>query len=101
MSLLCDRAKNKLDKSKRKYKECPQSKFPDREAELFCENCGHSLGKKDVLIIDLETVKYCSKCIEKYIKEIPFDIPDGTVVKDFGDSVYLKYKSGGYIEQQF
>lgn len=26
-------------------------------------------------------------------------IPDGTVVKDFGDSVYLKYKSGGYIEQ--
>lgn len=99
MSLLCDRAKNKLDKSKRKYKECPQSKFPDREAELFCENCGHSLGKKDVLIIDLETVKYCSKCIEKYIKEIPFDIPDGTVVKDFGDSVYLKYKSGGYIEQ--
>ena len=68
MSLLCDRAKNKLDKSKRKYKECPQSKFPDREAELFCENCGHSLGKKDVLIIDLETVKSCSKCIEKYIK---------------------------------
>lgn len=99
MSLLCDRAKNKLDKSKRKYKECPQSKFPDREAELFCENCGHSLGKKDVLIIDLETVKYCSKCIKKYIKETPFDIPDGTVVKDFGDSVYLKYKSGGYIEQ--
>lgn len=70
MSLLCDRAKNKLDKSKRKYKECPQSKFPDREAELFCENCGHSLGKKDVLIIDLETVKYCSKCIEKYIKVV-------------------------------
>jgi hypothetical protein len=99
MSLLCYRAKNKLDKSKRKYKECPQSKFPDREAELFCENCGHSLGRKDVLIIDLETVKYCSKCIEKYIKETPFDIPDGTVVKDFGDSVYLKYKSGGYIEQ--
>ena len=64
MSLLCDRAKNKLDKSKRKYKECPQS-----------------------------------KSIEKYIKETPFDIPDGTVVKDFGDSVYLKYKSGGYIEQ--
>ena len=63
------------------------------------QNCGHSLGKKDVLIIDLETVKYCSKCIEKYIKETPFDIPDGTVVKDFGDSVYLKYKSGGYIEQ--
>ena len=29
MSLLCDRAKNKLDKSKRKYKECPQSKFLD------------------------------------------------------------------------
>ena len=85
--------------SKRKYKECPQSKSPDREAELFCENCGHSLGKEDVLIIDLETVKYCSKCIEKYIKETPFDIPDGTVVKDFGDSVYLKYKSGGYIEQ--
>ena len=42
---------------------------------------------------------YCKFKIEKYIKEIPFDIPDGTVVKDFGDSVYLKYKSGGYIEQ--
>lgn len=51
MSLLCDRAKNKLDKSKRKYKECPQSKSPDREAELFCENCGHSLGKKMILLL--------------------------------------------------
>ena len=100
MSLLCDRAKNKLDKSKRKYKECPQSKSPDREAELFCENCGHSLGKEDVLIIDLETVKYCSKCIEKYIKETPFDIPDGTVVKDFGDSVYLQKKFLKYMPRK-
>jgi hypothetical protein len=81
---------NKLNKSKRKWKES-EGKLSYRYAELFCEECGVSLGTFDIVDTNLQGNMYCSKCVQKYIKDVPINLPCGTIVKDNGDSVKLLY----------
>lgn len=81
----------KLDKSKRKY--VPVSY---RDAELFCEECGVSLGVHDIVYTNLESMIYCGKCAKKYIKETPIVLSCGKVKDDFGTFVTLEYTDNYY-----
>ena len=86
---------DKLNKSGRKWK--PSLDYmPYRCAELFCEECGVSLGIHDIVCTNLETIMYCKDCVQKYIKQVPIELSCGTVIKDFGNSVYLEYTNGYY-----
>lgn len=87
--------KEKLNKSGRKWKESTD-RMPYRCAELFCENCGKSLGIYDIADTNLESNMYCSKCLHKYIKDTPMEIDCGTVLVDMGGSVQLKYTDNYY-----
>lgn len=82
----------KLDKSKRKY--VPVSY---RNAELFCEECGVSLGVHDIVYTNLESMMYCAECVKKYIKKTPIVLSCGKVKDDFGTFVTLEY-TGNYYE---
>ena len=85
----------KLIKSGRKWK--PSADYmPYRCAELFCEECGASLGIHDIVCTNLETNMYCGKCVQKYTKQTPISLPCGTIQKDFGDSVSLEYTDNYY-----
>lgn len=86
---------DKLIRSRRKWK--PSSNYmPYRCAELFCEECGKSLGIYDIVSTNLESTKYCSKCVSKYLRETPIILDCGTVVKDFGSSIELEYTDSYY-----
>ena len=85
----------KLNKSGRKWKPS-QNYMPYRCAELFCEECGTSLGIFDIPNTNLESVKYCDTCAQKYIKETPIDLPCGTIVEDHGGSVLMQYENSHY-----
>ena len=39
---------------------------------------------------------YCSKCVQKYIKDTPIVLPCGTIGEDFGVSVTLEYTNNYY-----
>lgn len=95
MCKLWKNEEDKLNKSGRKWKESPDY-MPYRCAELFCENCGKSLGIHDIVCTNLESTKYCSNCVSKYIKETPIVLESGTVIKDFGSSVELEYTDNYY-----
>ena len=86
---------DKLNKSGRKWKPSPDY-MPYRYAELFCEQCGASLGIYDIPCTNLESEKYCKICVQKYIKECPIELPCGTVIEDHGGSVLLKYENSRY-----
>lgn len=86
---------DKLNKSGRKWKPSPDY-MPYRCAELFCEECGTSLGVHDIVCTNLESTMYCTNCVQKYIKDTPIILPCGTVVKDYGDSVILEYIGNCY-----
>lgn len=86
---------DKLTKSGRKWKPSTNS-LSYRYAELFCECCGASLGEHDIVCTNLETTMYCGNCVTKYIKDVPFKLSCGTVVKDFGGSVLLEYDNSYY-----
>ena len=87
---------DKLNRSKRKWN--PSLDYmPYRCAELFCENCGVSLGIHDIVCTNLETSMYCGNCVKKYIKDVPLALPCGTVVKDYGATVRLEYTDSYYV----
>ena len=86
---------DKLKKSGRKWTEIHDNTFY-RRAELFCKECGASLGIHDMVTTDLETVMYCSTCVQKYIKEVPIILPCGTVTMDCGSFVYVEYQGNHY-----
>ena len=87
----------KLIKSGRKWAECDY--IPYRYAELFCENCGKSVGRHDIVITDLKTLMYCADCVKPYAKEVPYNLDDNKeIIFDNGNSVQLKYKDGYYHE---
>lgn len=66
--------------------------MPYRCAELFCEECGKSMGIQDIVCTNLETLMYCNECVKKYIKETPYTIETGmTVQEDWGLDVKLRY----------
>ena len=87
----------KLDKSGRKWAE--SDFLPYRYAELFCEKCGKSVGKHDIVCTNLQTFMYCSDCVKPYVREVPYSISDDKeVVFDNGNAVKVKYKGGYYDE---
>lgn len=87
----------KLDKSGRKWAE--SDFLPYRYAELFCEKCGKSVGKHDIVCTNLQTLMYCADCVKPYVREVPYSIAeDKEVVFDNGNTVQVKYKDGYYAE---
>lgn len=87
----------KLEKSGRKWAE--SDFLPYRYAELFCEKCGKSVGKHDIVCTNLQTLMYCADCVKPYVREIPYNIAeDKEVVFDNGNAVQVKYKGGYYAE---
>lgn len=86
---------DKLNKSGRKWKES-KVKMPYRCAELFCENCGTSLGIYDIVDTNLESMMYCSDCCKKYRKETPVQLDCGTILEDRGNSVEMEYQDHYY-----
>ena len=88
---------DKLNKSGRKWAE--SDFLPYRFAELFCEKCGKSLGRFDMVCTNVQTNMYCEECVKPYIIEVPFNLSeDKEIVEDKGNSVVLKYKGGYYSE---
>lgn len=97
MSKLWKREEDKLIKSGRKWAECDF--LPYRYAELFCEKCGKSLGKHDIVCTNLQTNMYCDDCVKPYIRKTPFNLTeDVEVVSDDGNTVKVKYKDNYYSE---
>lgn len=90
--MLWEKVKQKLSKSGRKYAEVHRT-MPYREAELFCEECGKSLGVFDIVTTDLDSNKFCTECVQKYIKATPIKIDCGTIISDFGNFVVIKYNN--------
>lgn len=87
---------DKLNKSGRKWKESVDY-LPYRYAELFCEECGKSLGIHDIVCTNLKSTMYCSDCVSKYIKGTPIALECGTVIEDWGSNIELEY-TGGYYD---
>lgn len=97
MGRLWKNEEDKLIKSGRKWAECDY--IPYRFAELFCERCGVSMGKYDIVTTNLQTFMYCSNCVKPYICTVPFDLSkDKEIVFDSGNTVLIKYKGGYYQE---
>lgn len=87
----------KLKKSGRKWAESDY--LPYRYAELFCEKCGKSVGKHDIVCTNLQTFMYCDECVRSYIRSTPFMLDTNIeVVLDAGNDVKLKYIGGYYSE---
>lgn len=87
----------KLEKSGRKWAE--SDFLPYRYAELFCEKCGKSVGKHDIVCTNLQTLMYCADCVKPYVRQVPYSIAeDKEVVSDNGNAVQVKYKGGYYAE---
>lgn len=88
---------DKLIKSGRKWAASDYA--PYRFAELFCEKCGKSLGKFDMVTTNVQTHMYCDECVKPYILEVPFDLTeDKEIIFDNGNTVQIKYKDGYYQE---
>lgn len=88
---------NKLIKSGRKWAASDYA--PYRFAELFCEKCGKSLGKFDMVTTNVQTYMYCDECVKPYIREVPFNLTeDVEVVYDAGNEVKVKYRDNYYSE---
>ena len=75
MGKLWKSEEDKLMKSGRKWAECDEY-LPYRYAELFCEKCGKSMGKHDIVTTNLQTLMYCQNCVKPYILKTPFDLTD-------------------------
>ena len=87
----------KLEKSGRKWAE--SDFLPYRYAELFCEKCGKSVGKQDIVCTNLQTLMYCADCVKPYVREVPYNIAeDKEVVFDNGNAVQVKYNGGYYAK---
>lgn len=86
---------DKLNRSGRKWKES-LNYMSYRYAELFCEDCGVSLGIYDIVCTNLESKMYCDKCVNKYIKNTPIILSCGRIIEDYGDSLDLEYTDNYY-----
>lgn len=85
----------KLDKAGRKW--APAATLPYRNAELFCENCGKSVGVHDIVCTDVKTLLYCSDCAKIFTIPTPYQIDNNIkVVFDNGVSVDVEYIGGYY-----
>lgn len=87
---------DKLQKSGRKWAESVD-RMPYRCAELFCENCGKSLGVFDIVCTNLESNMYCGDCVQKYQKDVPRELDCGTIVSDNGATIDITYKDNYYV----
>ena len=97
MGKLWKSEEDKLIKSGRKWAECDC--IPYRYAELFCEECGKSIGLYDIVCTNLQTHMYCADCVKPYILTTPFDLTENMeILFDNGDMVEIKYKGGYYKE---
>lgn len=86
----------KLDKAGRTWK--PTTTLPYRNAELFCENCGKSIGVHDIACTDLRTLMYCPDCAKIFSRPTPYQLAEGIkVVFDNGVAVDVEY-SGVYYD---
>lgn len=88
---------DKLNKSGRTWSESTDY-LPYRFSELFCEECGKSLGRFDIISTNLETHMFCTNCVKKYIKDTPIILPCGVIGEDYGESVALKYSDNHYVK---
>lgn len=95
MGILWQNLEAKLNKSGRKWAESPDF-LPHICAELFCKECGKSLGIWNICTNNLETIVYCTNCVSKYIKDTPFTIDCGVITQDIGTNVELEYKDNYY-----
>lgn len=86
---------DKLKRSGRKWQPSPDY-MPYRCAELFCEECGASLGVHDIVCTNLESAMYCSNCVQKYVKDTPIILSCGIISEDWGTSVTLEYTDNYY-----
>lgn len=74
--------------------------YDDHGKEIwFCEKCGARLGTHHYYD-DRESAMYCGDCLKEFIKEVPFDLPCGTVVEDWGSDVIIQYKTDYYPMMQ-
>ncbi|NLZ53472.1 MAG: hypothetical protein GX892_10050 [Thermoanaerobacteraceae bacterium] len=65
--------------------------LPHKSAELFCEECGVSIGIKDITTFKLDTFLFCSDCIKRYIRPVPYQLDEGiTVIEDSGNYVKIE-----------
>ena len=97
MGKLWKSEEDKLIKSGRKWAESEY--MPYRCAELFCEKCGKSMGRHDIVCTNLQTLMYCGDCVKPYIRKVPFNLTeDKEIVFDNGNIVQIKYKGGYYKE---
>ena len=86
----------KLDKAGRTWKPAPT--LPYRNAELFCEHCGKSLGVHDIDYTDVKTKMYCADCAKVFVRPVPYKIADGIEITfDNGVAVDAEY-TGGYYD---
>lgn len=86
----------KLDKYSRTW--APASALPYRNAELFCENCGKSVGIHDIVCTDARTLMYCADCAKTFSRPVPYKIAnDIEIVFDNGVAVDAEY-TGGYYD---
>jgi hypothetical protein len=86
---------NVLTKAKRRFEivNIEDGRTENAYAELFCVNCGKTLGKCELHYSSHECYKYCHECRMKFIKQTPFRISDiMTVLEDYGNSVILRYE---------
>ena len=87
----------KLIKSGRKWSESDYCSY--RYAELFCECCGVTLGRHDIVCTNLQTTMFCGKCVQQYRTEMPVHLAEGIdVVFDAGSFVVVKYTGRYYSE---
>lgn len=86
----------KLDRAGRTW--IPAPTLPYRNAELFCENCGKSMGVHDIVCTDVRTRMYCADCAKKFSRHTPYTLCNGVeVVFDNGIAVDIEY-TGGYYD---
>lgn len=85
----------KLNKAGRTWS--PAATLPYRNAELFCENCGKSLGVHDIVCTDVRTMMYCAECAKVFVLPTPYKINDEIqIVFDNGVAVDAEYHGGYY-----
>lgn len=97
MGKLWKSEEDKLIKSGRKW--AASDYVPYRFAELFCEKCGKSLGKFDMVTTNVQTYMYCDECVKPYIREVPFNLTeDVEVIYDAGNEAKVKYRDNYYSE---
>lgn len=97
MGGLWPEVERKLIKSGRKWSR--NDNMSSRDAIIYCECCGASLGRRDIVYMDLQTDMFCGKCVQSYRDDARFHLDEGIdVVFDAGFYVEVKY-TGGYFSE--